>query len=236
MKQMGLAQESVCKLCPHRSESVFADLAEERLDQFCRFKLVNHYKKDQRIFYEGEPNLGLFILCSGMIKLSRSSRFGRRQIVSIADPCGLLEEKDLFLSDRHTVSAEAMEDSVVCFVKKESLLDFLNLNPQVSLRVIEQLAKELERAEEKIQALTAMDAKRRLANLLLKLADRYGKEAPEGRRIEVSLTREEIAELMGTTQETVIRLLSAFRKDRLIQESDKRIVLTDEERMRKIAR
>ena len=227
---MGLAQESICKVCPHRSESVFSDLANDRLDQFCRFKLVNSYKKDQR------PNLGLFILCSGKIKLSRSSRFGRRQIIGIADPCGLLEEKDLFLSDRHTVSAEAIEDSVVCFVKKDSLLDFLNLNPEVSLRIIEQLAKELEQAEEKIQALTAMNARRRLANLLLKLGAQFGKAAPEGRRIEVSLTREEIAELMGTTQETVIRFLSSFKKDRLIQESDKRIVLTDEERLRKIAR
>jgi CRP-like cAMP-binding protein len=233
---MGLAQESICKLCPHRSESVFSDLAEERLDQFCRFKLVNHYKKDQRIFYEGEPNLGLFVLCAGKIKLSRTTRFGRKQIIGIADPCGLLEEKDLFLSDRHSASAEAMEDSVVCFIKKENLLDFLTLNPQVALRIIEQLAKELERAQEKIQSLTAMDARRRLAELLLRLADQYGKETPDGRCIEISLTREEIAEMTGMTQETVIRLLSGFRREHLIKESGKRITLIHEERLRKIVR
>ena len=232
---MVFVQESVCKVCPYRKDSVFSDLTEARLDEFCGLKVVSHYKKDQRIFYEGEPNLGLFILCSGKIKLSRSSKLGRSQIMSITGPCGLLEEKDLFVKDRHTVTAEAMEDCVVCFVKKEEFLDFLKLNPQVAVKIIEQLSRELGQAEERIEAMAVMDVKGRLADLLLRLSKQYGKATPEGRLIEIALTREELAEMVGTTQETVIRVLSGFRKERLIMDIEKQILLINEERLKRIA-
>jgi CRP/FNR family transcriptional regulator len=228
-------QESICKLCSHRNTSVFSGLNDDDLDAFCGLKLVHHYKKDQRVFYEGEPNLGISILCSGKIKLSRSSNFGRRQILGIVDPCGFLEEKDLFLSERHSVSAEAMEDSVVCFIKKESFLEFLKLNPEVALKLIEQLSRELEQAEERIEALAALDVRKRVAGLLLKLAARYGRATPDGRLIEVALTREEIAEMIGTTQETVIRVLGGFRKERLIGNSKRHLLLLNDERLKKIA-
>ena len=232
---MVFVQESVCKVCPYQKESVFSDLTESGLNEFCGLKLVSHYRKDQRIFYEGEPNLGLFILCSGTVKLTRSSRLGRRQIISITGPCGLLEGKDLFLKDRRTVTAEAMEDCVVCFVKKEDFLDFLKLNPQVAVKMIEQLSRELEQAEERIEALAGMDAKKRLADLLLRLAKQYGKVTPEGRLIEFTLTREEMAEMVGTTQETVIRVLSGFRKEGVIKDLEKQILLINEERLKRLA-
>jgi CRP/FNR family transcriptional regulator len=226
--------ESVCRICPYRKDSVFSDLAEPRLEDLCGLKLVTHYRKDQRIFYESEPNLGLHILCSGKVKLSRSSKMGRKRILAIAGPCGLLEEKDLFRTERHTVTAEAMEDCVVCFVKRDEFLGFLQDNPPVALRMIERLAGELEEAEEHIQSLLTMDVKRRLADLLLRLADRYGRTSPEGRLIDVALTREELSEMIGATQETVSRALSAIRKVDLIAEHGKRIVLLNEERLKRM--
>ena len=87
--------------------------------------MVCRYKKKQRIFYQGEPCLGLFILCSGQVKLTRTNRFGKEQITGIIDPPGLLEEKDLFTTERHGVSAEAIDDVTVTFLKKEVLLRIL---------------------------------------------------------------------------------------------------------------
>ncbi len=232
---MVTVQESVCKVCRYRKDSVFCNLTEARLDEFCDLKLVSYYKKDQRIFYEGEPNPGLHILCSGKVKLSRSSKLGRRQIIRITGPCGLLEEKDLFLHNRHTVTAEAMEESVVCFVYKQDFLEFLKHNPEVALKMGEQLAMELQQAEDKIEALTALDARKRLAGLLLSLAEQYGKVTPDGKLIEVGLTREEMAEMVGTTQETVIRLLSGFRREKLIKDFEKRLLLINEKRLKGIS-
>jgi CRP/FNR family transcriptional regulator len=232
---MAYVHESMCKICPYRKESVFSELAESRLDEFCNLKVVSHYQKNQRIFYEGEPNPGLHILCSGRVKLSRSFKSGQRQIIRFTGPCGLLGGKDLFLHNRHRVTAEALEESVVCFVHKQDLLEFLNHNPEVSLKMLGQLARELQQAEDRIEALTALDARKRLAVLLLSLGDQYGTVTPDGKLIEVALTREEMAEMVGTTQETVIRVLSAFRRERMIKDSERHILLTNEERLKRVA-
>ncbi len=227
--------ESVCKTCPHRGQSVFRDLTPSQLDAFCRLKVVTPYKKGQRIFYEGEPSLGLFILCAGTVKISRSSTAGKRQIIAISSPCGLLAAKDLFVHTRRSVTAEAMDDCVVCFVKKDDFLHFLKEHQTVALRIIESLSRELEHAEETVHTFTAMDAKQRLANILIRLARRYGRMTPEGRLIEITLTREEIAEMAGTTHETAIRILSGFRKDRVIKDLEKRILVVNEGRLERMA-
>lgn len=73
---MTVDQESVCRVCPHRKDSVFSELEESRLEEWCKLKIVTIYRKDQRIFYESEPSLGLHIVCSGRVKLSRSSPMG----------------------------------------------------------------------------------------------------------------------------------------------------------------
>jgi CRP/FNR family transcriptional regulator len=214
---------------------VFGGLPEPRLNEFCNLKLTSRYRKQQRIFYEGEPNLGLSIVCSGKVKLSRSSTGGKTQILNIVGPCGLLEEKDLFLSDRHTVSAEALEDSTVCFVKKDQFLAFLSANPSVALGIIRHLSRELARSEDRSLALTSLDVKRRLAALLLELADRHGATVPEGRVIDVPLTRENLAEMIGATPESVIRTLSAFRKLGVLKDHAKQIVLLRPDHLRGLA-
>jgi CRP/FNR family transcriptional regulator len=226
---------SVCQVCPHREHSVFSDLPDHRLEDFCRLKLVSRYRKHQRIFYEGEPNLGLSILCAGKVKLSRSSPSGKTQILNIVGPCGLLGEKDLFLADRHTVSAEAIEDSVVGFVKKEEFLAFLTDNTTVALRMIQRLSEQLARTEDRSFALTSRDVRQRLAQLLLELADQHGATAPGGCLIDVALTRENLAEMIGATPETVIRVLSAFRKDGLIKDTAKQLVVLRPDSLRRIA-
>lgn len=232
---MMLVKESVCRLCPYRTQSVFCDLPEPQLNEFCGLKLTSHYRKQQRVFYEGEPNLGISILCSGKVKLSRSSAAGKTHILNIVGPCGLLEEKDLFLSDRHSVSAEALEDSTICFVKKEQFLAFLSANPTVALRIIQHLSQELARAEDHAFALTWLDVKRRLAALLLELADRHGATLPEGRLIDVALTRENLSEMIGATPESVIRALSAFRKIGVLKDHAKQIVLLRPDHLRGLA-
>lgn len=227
--------DSVCRLCPYREQSIFGALPEAPLNEFCGLKFTSHYRKYQRIFYEGEPNLGISIVCSGKVKLSRSSSTGKTQLLNIVSPCGLLGGNDLFLSDRHTVSAEALEDSTVCLVKKEQFLAFLSAHPTVALRIIQHLSRELARAEHHAFALTSLDVKQRLAALLLDLADRHGATQPEGRVIDVPLTRENLAEMIGATPESVIRALSAFRKIGVLKDHAKQIVLLRPDHLRGLA-
>jgi CRP/FNR family transcriptional regulator len=228
-------EQTPCRLCQHCEKSVFAELSDPCLDSFCDLRLVQSYRKGQRIFYEGEPNLSVAVLCSGRALLSRSNELGKRQILRLVKPCSLLEEKDLFLNDRRTATAEAIEDSVVCFVKRPAFLEFMQRNPTIAARVGEQLARALDQAQAKIESFTGMDVRQRIANLLLRLAHEHGRPAAGGRRIDVVLTREQLAEMAGTTVETAIRVLSALRRDGVITQADRHIVLADEPRLRRLA-
>ena len=172
---MTAVRETSCKDCLILDRCVLSNLTEAQLDEMDKQGIVCRYKKKQRIFYQGEPCLGLFILCSGQVKLTRANRFGKEQITGIINPPGLLEEKDLFTTERHGVSAEAIEDVTVTFLKKEVLLDLFKKNPETALTMIVKLAQELEGAQDRIEAMTFKDGRRRLAELLLKLAAEYGR-------------------------------------------------------------
>lgn len=228
---MATAAQSVCRACSYRAGSVLADLADDRLEQFSGLKLVSQYRTHQRIFYQGEPNLGLSILCEGKVKLSRSSEGGKTQILDVTGPCGLLGEKDLFLSERHSVTAEAIADCVVCFIKREQFLSFLKENPPVALRLIQHLSEQVARAEDRSLAFTSLDVKRRVAELLLDLASRHGKPAPDGCVLDVSLRREDLADMIGATPETVIRILSAFRQEGVIRSTPTALILLQPDRL-----
>ena len=232
---MTTVRETACKDCLVLDRCVLSNLTEVQLDEMDKQGIVCRYKKKQRIFYQGEPCLGLFILCSGQVKLTRANRFGKEQILGIINPPGLLEEKDLFTTERHGVSAEAIEDVTVTFLKKEVLLDLFKKNPETALTMIVKLARELEGAQDRIEAMTFKDGRRRLAGLLLKLAEEYGRTRTDGILLNLKLTRAEIGEMMGTTQETAIRLLSRLKKENLIKDHTQGILILNQGQLKRIA-
>jgi CRP/FNR family transcriptional regulator len=111
----------------------------------------------------------------------------------------------------------------------------VSANPTVALRIIRHLSQELARSVDRSFALTSLDVKRRLAALLLELADRHGATVPEGRVINVPLTRENLAEMIGATPESVIRALSAFRKVGVLEDRAKQLVLLRPDHLRSLA-
>ena len=232
---MTKVREISCKDCLIIDRCVLSNLTESQLDEMDKQGIVCHYKKKQHIFYQGEPCLGIFILCSGQVKLTRANRFGKEQITGIINPPGLLEEKDLFTTERHGVSAEAIDDVTVSFLKKEVLLNLFKKNPETALAMVVKLAQELEGAQDRIEAMTFKDGRRRLAELLLKLADQYGRVSADGILLNLKLTRAEIAEMMGTTQETAIRLLSRLKKEKLIKDHTQGILILDQGQLKRIS-
>jgi CRP-like cAMP-binding protein len=232
---MRTARVISCEECPIFDRCVFSNLTEAQFEEMDRSAIVCRYKKRQRIFYQGEPCLGLFILCSGQVKLTRANRFGKEQILGIINPPGLLEEKDLFTTERHGASAEAIEDVTITFLKKEALLDLFKKNPETALAMVVKLARELEGAQDTIEAMTFKDGRRRLAELLLKLADEYGRASTEGVLLNLKLSRAEIAGMMGTTLETTIRLISRFKQEKLIEDRIQGILILNEDTLKRIA-
>ena len=220
-------QKINCTTCSTRLMGLFCALDREALSELSHHKVVNTYKKGQVIFYEGNNAVGLFCIYSGKVKLYKTGMDGRQQIVRIAGPGDLLGYRAVFASEPYHATAEAMEDATICCIDREAFFPVLNKNPELALNIIKKLAKELRAAEDLATSIAQKSVRERMAELLLILKESYGKPLKNGVMIDLWLTREEMAEMIGVTQETAIRLVSDFRKEGLIEVKDREITLLD---------
>lgn len=224
-----------CQGCRIRDKTVWASLEDDALEALAGERVASRYQKGDVIFHEGSPCTGLYNVCAGKVKLVRAGRGGRQTIVRMAGTGRTLGERDLFQADgRHSVTAQAMEDTVVCFLGKSALMERLRASPDMMLDMVRRLADALTQAEQRVESLATQDARHRLAGFLLELAREEGKPDGDMTRIGLRLTREEIAEVIGATLETTIRLMSAFKKEGLVKDADGHIVLLDLPRLGRI--
>ncbi len=221
-----------CHDCPIRCIGIFSSLCDEDLFKIKEFTHQNFYKRRQIIFHEGNSCQGFYVLRSGRVKLIKSHSTGRQQIVKLVSPAGIMGEVAAFENTPYVFTAEAMEDSHICFINKEEFFRFIRERPEIALRMISMLSRELRIARTQMMDIALMDARGRMAGLVLSLAGEYGNARDADG---LSLTRNEMAEMIGVSQETAIRLLSQFKDDGLIRTNRRQITILSEERLRMIA-
>lgn len=224
-----------CDACGLREKVVLCDISGSDLAEFQLIKRTLEYAPHQTVFYEGHLCLGLYVLCSGTVKLTRSSTRGRRQIVRILGP-GELVEKHVF-GDRavHEVTCETLEPSHICVIDKARYLAVIHRNPQLAIKLIQLLSNEVGMNMDYLDQFTFKTARERLAALLLELADRFGKKDDDHVRVGLTLKREEVAEMAGITVETAIRLLGVFRDEGVLTLDGRTITLLNPDRLSRIA-
>lgn len=228
---------SQCQFCRISDKTVWAGLPDNALKDLAGARVPSRYQKGDVIFHEGSPCTGLYNVCSGKVKLVRTGRVGRQTIVRILGQGSTLAETDLFRQDgRHGATAQAMEEVVVCFLAKPALLDYLDEHPTMTMTMVERMADALHKMELRVESLATKDTRLRLAEFLVEMAEEEGEQVEEGIRIRLRLTREEIAEVVGATLETTIRLMSALKKDGVLADHDGHIVVLDLNRLNRIHR
>jgi CRP/FNR family transcriptional regulator len=204
-----------CVVCPVREEHLFCNLSLPVLQKLNEIKSTAVYPKSAVLFIEGQRPRGVFVLCTGKAKLSTSSSEGKTIITKISEPGDILG-LNATISDRpYEVTAEMIEPGQANFIARDALLQFLRDNGEVAVRVAEQLSRNYYTAYEEIRTLglTSSPAEK-FAKLLLTWES--GKSNGQA-HIRLTLTHEEIAEMIGTTRETVSRLFSDFKKKQLVQ-------------------
>jgi CRP/FNR family transcriptional regulator len=216
-----------CHDCPVREAGIFSSFCNE--DLLCVRDLThqNFYKKRQIIFHEENPCQGFYIIRSGRVKLTKSSRTGRQQIIKLVNPAGVMGEDAVFDNAPHPSTAEALEDSEVCLINKGEFLRFLRERPDLAIRIMSVLSGELREARSQVIDMALKDARERMACLILCLANRYGIERDRHLLLDLHLTRSEMAEMIGIAQETAIRLLSEFKENGLIKTNGRQITILD---------
>jgi CRP/FNR family transcriptional regulator len=193
------------------------------------------HRKGQILYYEGAKPLGIFCINTGVVKVYKTASNGKEQIIHLAKRGDFLGYAALLGEENHTHSAMIIEDAKICFVPREVFLTSLTKNNEFSQRITKQLSHELGVMEEKLTDASQKNIRERLAFLLLQLANSYGVEGNGSQKINLTLSREEIAGMVGTATESVIRLLSEFKKDGLIELDGKKILLKDKKALARLS-
>ena len=226
-----------CDQCAVRQLTCFADLDAEGLGEFQGCRMSGLYKPRQVVFHEGTPAAGLYVVCQGIVKLYRSDRFGRDFIIDVATPGAILGELSLDDDETYSSSAEALTEAQLAFLPRERLVHFIERHPDVAVRLIATLSKALAGARRKAGELALKRADARLADLLLRLAEESRRAGPTTgpTRVRLVYSRRELAEMIGVSTETAIRLLAKLKRNRMIATEGGDIVIADAERLTRLA-
>lgn len=223
-----------CDSCRARFNSIFAHLKEEEIALINSAKNCCAYKKGQEIFTEGYYPYGLFCVTGGKIKIVQVGETGREQIVRFAKEGDIMGYRALLSGDKYSCSGIALEPTNVCFIPKDIFMNVLHRDSGLAFEMLKLLGTDLRKAESRITDLAQKPVRERLAESILFLKETYGFEA-DGNTLNVTLSREELANIAGTATETAIRLLSEFKSDRILELPGKKIRIIDMEALVKTA-
>lgn len=225
-----------CENCPSMKTGIFCDLEKAGLKSVNQNKVMNLYKRGQTIFFQGNPSFGLYCIASGKIKISKTGGDGKESILRIAGSGDVLGHRSLFSKDNYTATATVIEDAAVCFLDKNYIYSTLKAEPSIALNLIEKLSIGMGAAENRSASMANKNARERLAELLLTFRKSYGVEEQDGRiKLEIKLSRDEIASIVGTAHETIIRLISEFKNEGILEQEGKVIFILNEEKLLEFA-
>src|SRR5207249_4006002 len=198
-------------------EHLFCNLSMPALQKLNEIKSTAVYPKSAMLFIEGQQPRGVFVLCNGKVKLSTSSSEGKTLITKLSEAGDVLGLNATISNRPYEVTAEMIEPGQANFIPRDALLRFLAEHGEVALRLAEQLSRNYYTAYEEIRTLGLTSSpSEKFAKLLLSWSPSVG-NANEPAHLTLTLTHEEIGEMIGTTRETVSRLFSDFKKKQLLQ-------------------
>lgn len=213
----GLTIIDNCLTCLVREEHLFCNLSLPALQKLNEIKSTATYPKSAMLFIEGQQPRGVFVLCTGKAKLSTSASDGKTIITKVSEAGDVLGLNATISNRPYEVTAEMVEPGQANFIPRDALLRFLREHGEVALRVAEQLSRNYYSAYEEIRTLgLTRSPAEKLAKLLLSW-DANAEQSHGPTQLKLTLTHEEIGEMIGTTRETVSRLFSEFKKKQLLQ-------------------
>jgi CRP/FNR family transcriptional regulator, cyclic AMP receptor protein len=209
----------------------FSDLQEQDLEKIANISKERNYKKNMIIFMEDEPGEAFYYIKSGKVKIYRTYEDGREHIIHIFGEGDVFGEATLFNNICYPASASIYEDASIGIIKNADLEKLVKENSELSLKLIKLFAKKLIFAQNKIKDLTFNDVFSRTASQLIKLSKEYGVVTEKGTAIKMQLSRQELAEMVGTTRETVSRVISKFKKEKSITENNDNLMILSFEKL-----
>jgi CRP/FNR family transcriptional regulator len=208
-----------------KKNNVFSSLSDEELKGVSAAFTEHDFKKDGIIFMEGDPSDWFYMVAEGRVKVVKHSLKGKDVILEIIAPGDVFGGVAVLDKKPFPASAEAMEHVKIIRISRKDLFAFMEAHPALSLSVVSYFSDRLRNAHETLKNIATERVEVRIASLLLKLSEKIGIDEEGFKKIEFQLTRQEIAEMVGTTVETAIRTMSKFQKEGIVKSSDGRVLV-----------
>jgi CRP/FNR family transcriptional regulator len=210
-----------------RRTPIFSSLSDAELDQISPLVIQRRLKKNTVVFHEGDPASAFYVVKQGRVKVYKGSRDGREQVLSIMGDGQIFGDVPAFDGGPYPATAATMTDSEIYLVKVQDFNELVRRHPEIALKVIQVLGARLRQALELIRDLSFKQVPHRLAGLLIKLGQEYGQESDTGLLISLSLSRQDLADIVGTSRETITRELKKMERAGLIRIDRRLITITD---------
>ena len=217
-----------------RNVPLFRDFDETELTQVAGLVTTHRYTKHQTIFREGDPGQSFYLILSGSVAVVRIASDGRETILSILKERDFFGEMSVFDTSVRAAGVRTMTDAEVGVIERDDFLALIDKTPRIGRLLVIALSERLRAANKLIAATTSQDIRARLASLLLNLMQNFGEPVSTGTRISLRLTNQEMANMIGTTRETVNRTLNRFWDERLIDMRTAHVIVAEPEKLRAI--
>ena len=216
-------------------EILFGGIDLSRIEEIHKNSTQKRLKKNQIIFLEGTRPLGVYSITSGRIKIYKTGVEGKDQIIQILKSGDLMGYRAMLSEEQYPVSAETLEDTTLCFIPKKDFIEAMSSNSDLTKEVIKSLSKDLTNMADSITVLAQKPVRERLAGALMVLIDTYDIDESKGVSNGINLTREDLANMVGTATETLIRLLHDFKDEQLIETQGRKILIKNKAELKKVA-
>ncbi len=225
--------DSGCSSCTIRTHPLFRHLSEEELQDISLNKITETHKRGSIIYREGSRMKGFYCVHSGIVKIYKTGFDGKEQIVRFAKPADLIGYRSVVSNEPACTTAEILQEATLCHIPTDILLHLVKTNGEFAVALMKLTCKELGEANAYITDIAQKTVKERLAEILIHLDWEFGTD--DLGILNISLTREELSNIVGTATESIIRLLSEFKNEGALELNGRKIKILDKPGLKYIA-
>ncbi|SMC26542.1 CRP/FNR family transcriptional regulator, anaerobic regulatory protein [Clostridium acidisoli DSM 12555] len=214
---------------------IFSKLSEDVLLNILKLQVVKIYKKGSVIFHEYDKGDAFFFVKSGKVKIFKTSFDGRDITLNILEEGSIFAEVTLFNDINYPATAMVLEESQIGMILNKDIEKLILKNTSLALQIIKLLNKRLYKSQSTIKDMAFSDTFVRVTNVLIDLSSSHGIVTNNGIEINMNITRQDIADMVGTTRETVSRIIADLKRDGFIETNSKKIIIIDTENFKKLS-
>jgi CRP-like cAMP-binding protein len=218
-----------------KTDSVLSNLPQDELELLMIHQSEQFYAKGELIFREGANPSGIFYIVEGKVKKYKVDKEGKEQIIYVANTGELLGYHALLSDDRYPDSAAALEQSKIAFIPKEDFMAVLQKSQTLSSRLLKSLSHEFTVLANSLTLFAQKSVRERLALQLIVLREKYKVNFEPGMPVEINMSRDDLASLVGTARENVVRVLSEFKESGWVETKGRKIIVLEVKKLIEVA-